>query len=409
VSKTNGAARTTATLLILTAVVFTAGAVQKAPCADRSFAEQREGVAFQCYSDVGVLLRNEQLTGDRLPYLDACAPSAVNCDEYPPVTMYTMRAVAWAPGNGDPYTRFYWANAVVLLVCALIVTWCLVRMGAKAEMFAAAPTLAIYGTMNWDLIPVALTTGATLAFFRRRDALSGVLLGIGAAAKVYPAFVLVPFVGQRLFDGDRTGAWRLAIAAAAAWLVVDLPFMVAAFEPWSTFLRFNADRLADHGTLWHVVCNVGICASPRIMDVGTIVLTAGGTAAIWLGLRRRRPDFPRWTMAFPLLVLFFVASKVSSSQYILWILPWFALTARDFPPYAAEQGAEVLVYVTIFSFFAAEQGGEGLSYPWVAAALLLRFAALLWCLAVWYRRVARGTATTTTAVVSAEAPPIMLA
>jgi hypothetical protein len=93
----------------------------------------------------------------------------------------------------------------------------------------------------------------------------------------------------------------------------------------------------------------------------------------------------------------------------LWILPWFALTARDFPPYAAEQGAEVLVYVTIFSFFAAEQGGEGLSYPWVAAALLLRFAALMWCLVVWYRRVARGTATIGTTVVSAEAPPIMLA
>ena len=395
-------------LLLITAAVFLAGAVQKAPCADRSFVEQRAGVGVQCYSDVATLRLNEQLDNGRLPYLDPCAPSTVNCDEYPPVTMYTMRALAWIPGDGDPYRRFYWANAAVLLACALVTTACLVRLGSKTELFAAAPTLAIYGTMNWDLIPVALTSAATVAFFRKRDTLAGCLLGVGAAAKVYPAFLLVPLAGQRLADGDRSGARRLALAAAATWLVIDLPFIVLAPGPWSTFLRFNADRLADHGTLWHLVCRVGVCASPHTMDVATLLLTVGGTAALWAGLRRRQPGFPRWTMAFPLLVLFFMTSKVSSSQYILWILPWFALTARAFPPYAAEQGAEVLVYVTIFSFFAAQQGGEGVSYAWVAFALVLRACALAACVIVWYRRIASGETPDVVGVVSSPVEPIML-
>lgn len=396
-------------LLLITTVVFLAGAAQKSPCADRAFVEDRAGVGFQCYSDVAQLLLNEQLEGGRLPYLDPCASSAVNCDEYPPVTMYAMRLLAWIPGGGDPYLRFYWANAMVLLGCALVTTWCLVRLGGKTEMFAAAPTLAMYGTMNWDLIPVALTAAATVTFFRRRDTWTGVLLGIGAAAKVYPAFLLVPLIGQRLHEGDGAGARRMGIAAAAAWLAIDLPFLLLAPGPWSTFLRFNAERLADHGTLWHVVCRLGVCASPRAMDLWTVVLTAGGTALIWFALRRRVPAFPRWTMAFPLLVLFFMTSKVSSSQYILWILPWFSLVARAFVPYALEQATEVLVYVTIFSFFATLQGGEGVGYAWVAIALLARAAALTVCLVVWYRGMTSGASTTARGVVSAGTAPIMRA
>jgi len=397
-----------AVLLVITAVVFLAGAIQKAPCADRMFVEERAGVGFQCYSDVAVLRFNEQLQGDRLPYLDPCAPSVVNCDEYPPVTMYTMRLLAWIPGDGDPYRRFYWANAAVLLGCALVITVCLVRMGAKTELFAAAPTLAIYGTMNWDLIPVALSTAATVAFFRKRDTLAGFLLGVGAAAKVYPAFLLAPLIGQRLADGDRSGAKRIGLAAAATWLALDLPFVFLAPGPWSTFLRFNADRLADHGTLWHVACRLGACATPHAMDVATVLLTAGGTAALWASLRRRQPGFPRWAMAFPLLVLFFLTSKVSSSQYILWILPWFALTARAFPPYAAEQATEVLVYISIFSFFAALQGGDGVSYTWVGIALTLRACALVACLVLWYRQMASGASMEIAGVESAPRAPIML-
>jgi uncharacterized membrane protein len=377
-------------MLLITAAVFTVGAIQKAPCADREFAEHDTGVGVQCYSDVAVLLFNEQLASGRLPYLDACAPAPTNCDEYPPVTMYTMRAMAWIPGGGDPYRRFYWANAALLLLCALVTTGCLVRLGARTELFAAAPVLAIYGTMNWDLIPVALTALATVLWFRKRDLPAGVLLGVAVAAKVFPGFVVVAFIAQRLVERDRRGARHLALATAATWAVIDLPFAVLAPESWSYFFRFNADRLADHGTMWHVWCQVGPCPSPRGMDVlsaAAIVIIVG---AVWVTLRRRRPDFPRWTLVFPTLVVFFVTSKVSSSQYILWILPWFCLTARAIKPYLAEQATEVLVYITIFSFFATLQGGSGVSYSVVAVALILRAGALIACVVVWYRSVSTG-------------------
>ena len=381
-----------ALLLVLTSAVFLTGAVQKSFCANRASVETGTGPSFQCYSDVGSLLLNEQLEGGRLPYLDACRPAPLDCDEYPIVTMYVMRAAADVPGSGDPYTRFYWVNATILLVAALVTTWCLVRLGAKAELFAVAPTLALYGTMNWDLIPVALTMLAIVAFFRRRDSAAGALLGIGAAAKIFPAFVLIPLIGQRLHDEDRRGAVRLVVGGAVSWLLLNVPFAVAAPEGWSHFFRYSADRPADHGTLWRVLCESPICPSAHAENLLSVAIIAAGTAFVWWRLARRSPSFPRWTMAFPILVLFFLASKVTSSQYILWIVPWFALTAPSFRPYAAEQATEVLVYLTIFSFFGTLSGEPGASYGVVAVALLLRACALVVCLAVWFRSIGAGVA-----------------
>jgi Glycosyltransferase family 87 len=372
-------------LLILTSAVFLAGAVQKSFCANRAFVEDRSGVSFQCYSDVGSLLLNEQLQGGRLPYLDPCRPAPADCDEYPVLTMYVMRAVASVPGTGDPFTRFYWVNATILLAAALVTTWCLVRVGAKVELFAVAPTLALYGTMNWDLIPVALTMLAVVAFFRRRDPVAGALLGVGAAAKIFPAFVLIPLIGQRMHEHDNRGALRLLVASSLSWAVLNVPFMIAAPAGWSHFFRYSADRPADHGTLWRVLCESPFCPSAHAENLLSVAIIAAGTALIWWRLARRSPDFPRWAMAFPILVLFFLASKVTSSQYILWIVPWFALTARSFLPYAFEQTTEVLVYLSIFSFFATLDGGAGVSYGVVAVCLVLRACALVACLVVWLR------------------------
>ena len=84
-------------------------------------------------------------------------------------------------------------------------------LGGKALWFVLAPTLLIYGFMNWDLFAVALATGALVAFARRRDGLAGVLLGLGAAAKFYPALLLLPLIAHRLLQAaNRTARSRSA-------------------------------------------------------------------------------------------------------------------------------------------------------------------------------------------------------
>ena len=91
-------------------------------------------------------------------------------------------------------------NALLLtgFAVAIAVMLCTSLMGRRALWFALAPTLLVYGTMNWDLVAVALATAALLAFVRRRDRAAGVALGLGAATKLYPALLLCRLFAQRL-------------------------------------------------------------------------------------------------------------------------------------------------------------------------------------------------------------------
>ncbi len=76
-------------------------------------------------------------------------------------------------------------------------------VGRRALYFALAPTLASRGTMQLDLLAVAITTAERSRTSADATSPSGVLLGLGAAAKLYPALFIIPFVAGR-FRGPRT-------------------------------------------------------------------------------------------------------------------------------------------------------------------------------------------------------------
>jgi hypothetical protein len=288
------------------------------------------GAAPLCYTDIVPLYRNEGFRNDRLPYLEPCVPVAGDpCDEYPPLTMYTMwlgALVATRP------SAFFFANALVLSIAAATTAIALYGIaGSRALYFALAPTLLLYAFYNWDLVAAALATLATFAFLRRRDGLAGVLIGLGAAAKLYPALLLIPFVLQRVRDGEADRGVRLGTAAAVGWLATNLPFAIAAPGGWASFFRFNASRPLNVDSLWYVACRTvrpgsgGQCLAPSTVNVLAIVLTCSMAAGLWYVKSRRDAGWAAWTFAFPLLIVFLLTNKVYSPQYSLWLLPWFAL------------------------------------------------------------------------------------
>ena len=58
------------------------------------------------------------------------------------------------------------------------------------------PTLALTGIINWDLLSVALVAAALWAWAAGRPVLTGVLIGLGAATKLYPLFLLGRVAGD---------------------------------------------------------------------------------------------------------------------------------------------------------------------------------------------------------------------
>ncbi len=367
--------------------VLILGAALKAPCATGSWADGRQ-YRWLCYSDIVPLLHTEQLEGNRLPFIQPCLETGGQCDEYPVLTMYSMRLTAWV--GGSTTAGFFTANAILLWICAAAIATFLYMLGGKASWFALAPTLLIYGFMNWDLLAVALATGALLAFARRRDGLAGVLLGLGAAAKFYPAMLALPLIADRLRHREPDAAIRIGWATAGTWLLVNAPFAIASPSSWSTFFRFNSARGADWDSLWYIGCQnvnvTAICGHTSRINVASLALFASAFALVWIWKQRREPGFARWSLAFPMLVLFLLSNKVYSPQYGLWLMPLFTLGAVDLRTFVAFEAADVAVFVTRFSYFGRLTGVGGLPFGAFEIAIAVRTLILVWCVIAWVRR-----------------------
>jgi uncharacterized membrane protein len=364
----------------------------KAPCVHGDWSDGRP-YTWLCHTDIIPLFGNEQLYGDRLPYLDPCAETDGTCDEYPVLTVWMMRFTASVAGPEN--TRFFYANAIMLWLAALWTAYGLYTVvgGRRALYFALAPTLAIYATLNFDLLAVALATGGTVAYIRRRDVTSGILLGLGAAAKLYPALLIIPFVVGRFRGREPDRGIHLVWAAAGTWIALNLPFALAGTTGWLEFFSYNSSRPADWDSLWFLVCEqaTGLgCTNTRLVNIGSLVLFLGWVAFVWAIKGKRQPGFPRWTLGFPILILFLLTNKVYSPQYSVWLLPWFALALPNLRLFIAFEAADLAVFVTRCSWFGLlderHNGFAGSPLGAFEAAIFVRALVLVVCVVAWIRR-----------------------
>jgi uncharacterized membrane protein len=379
--------------LAATVVAFAIGYVQKLPCYAMGWRPGWRGARFGefCYSDVPVLFRQRGLIAGVFPY----APQAWKHPlEYPVVIGLLMDATArltrWLGPAAGPVaaSRLYFdVNALVLLGCALVAvwaTWSLLRAHARpgaALLVAAAPSLALAGTINWDLVAVAFSATALLAWARGRPAVAGLLIGLGTAAKLYPALLLGPLLWLCLRT-RRMRAFCLATGVAGlGWTAVNLPVALRYPDGWMEFWRFNAERQADYGSVWHAL----LLAGYRIDDINTVstgaflVLCAaiGGLAL----LVPRPPTVAQLT--FLTVAAFLVTNKVYSPQYVLWLLPLVVLARahlpvrRVLPAWALWQAAELAYWLAIWRFFTRLSADDAWQYPAATAARVM--ATLLLC------------------------------
>jgi uncharacterized membrane protein len=383
--------------LLAVSLTLIVGLGAKAPCASGDWGDGRQ-YRVLCYTDVVALYSARDLDDDRFPYFEAP-------NEYPVGTGLFM---ALGAALSESHAGFFSVNAVLLSGLAMATAAGLFLMvGSRALLFAAAPTLAIYAFVNWDLLAVALATFGTLAFLDRRDVAAGLLLGLGAAAKLYPGLLVVPFAAERLRHGETDRAIHLAWAASAAWIGLNLPFAVGAFGTWKEFFELNAGRGADWDSLWFSGCHRLFadpfwssrpgCGHLGPINLLSLVLFVGAVALVWWRRGRRVPDFPRWTLGFPLVALFLLTNKVYSPQYSLWLLPWFALALPRFRLWLAFEAADASVFITRFAWFGREAADRDPSFPsgWTDAfaigffefAVVVRAAIMVACVVAWVRAV----------------------
>jgi hypothetical protein len=252
--------------------------------------------------------------------------------EYPPGSLPAFVVPSLGPARDYDSWFMAFETACGLVTVGLVG---FVSRSRLAGAYCALAPLAL-GPLTlhrYDLWATALATAGLAATLNRRNPVGAGLLGLGAAAKVYP-LVLLPAAGRRAFG------W---FAAAAA--VVITPFLVVALGG----VRFAFDRqlgralqLESIGSSALLVLHAAGAYAPHVVfgrgswnldgglpDALAAVQTAlqvGAVAAVWvLFARGARTQLRLITASAAAVAVWIAFGKVLSPQFLVWLLPLVAL------------------------------------------------------------------------------------
>lgn len=316
-----------------------------------------------CYSDFALLFTERGLAAGVFPFLDPAPEGQVM--EYPVLLGLVAGALAsLVPGTGEGADRvlaFYDLNHAAVVLCwlgtVLATAASAGRRRGDALLVALAPGIILTLSVNWDMWAVFLGSLALLLFGRSRPVWAGVLLGLGTAMKLYPLFFLGAILVLCLRSGRLRSLAAVVGGAAGTWLVVNLPFMLTAFDQWATFYRFSSDREVSFSSMWLAFTWLPLDGQGfSLLSNGLFLLCCLGIA--WLALAA--PTRPRLAqLCFLIVACFILLGKVYSPQFVMWLIPLAVLARPKLRGLAVWQVVEVFHWAAVWLMSAKiTSGGE---------------------------------------------------
>jgi hypothetical protein len=279
----------------------------------------------------------------QMPYRDFAV-------EYPPGAL----PVFAAPAIGEPSFSLYNREFQVLMaLCGVGALAAMTvalrslrasvdRTAAALAFFALAPlVLGSVILYRYDLWPAALTVAGIAAVLARRERLGFGALGLGIAAKAFPALVVPPaLVYVWRTRGRREALACLGVAAAVAAVVV-VPFLaLAPHGVWESIVRQSTRPLQIESLgsavllAGHHVGGLSLTMEtsrgsqnlggslPDAVGAASSALLVAALLAIWTAAVRE-PASPERLVRYAAasLVAFVAFGKVLSPQFLIWLIP----------------------------------------------------------------------------------------
>jgi uncharacterized membrane protein len=381
-----------------------------------------------CYSDTVPLYGAELLNKGMFPYKSSWVETdanntpqirydgkpAVRYMEYPVLTgLYQYASMALA----KTYTAisklaplpviaevvvFFDVAAFGLALAWLATVWATAGLSGRriwdAALVAASPLLIFQIFTNFDALATGFAMAGLLSWARRKPVLAGVLIGLGAAAKLYPLLFLGPMLVLAIRTGRLGALARTAGAAAVTWLLVNLPILVTHPRGWSEFFRFNGRRGDDMDSVYNVIKSftgwrgfdpkLGFWEPPPVLNAVVAVLFVACCAAITY-IALTAPQRPRVAqLLFLVVAAFLLTNKVWSPQFSLWLVPLAVLALPHRRVLLAWMTIDALVWVPRMYFL---YGNPNRSLPeqFFTTTVLLRDIAVVALCALMIRQIYR--------------------
>lgn len=362
-------------ILITMAAAIIAGLL-KTPCRLNGWGQPLNYFAG-CYSDWTALYSTRGLTDNPLAPLTAgAAPGTEAVFEYPVLMSAVAAVTALITKILRPVISFVvevpaslvyfdvnFFFTVALWIGVVVLTAAIARRATgqpaaawQAAMVACAPGIIFAGFINWDMWAVAAMMASLYAYQREKLVLTGILIGLGTATKIFPLFLL----GAILIHAVRTRTFFPFItatsAAAGAWLAVNLPLMFFNPAGWQYFYTFSAERPPGWSSVW----NAWNTATPEAWNISAEAMGTASTLLFALAcagifalgiLAPRTPTAPELMLL--IVASFILVNKVYSPQFVLWLIPLVALAWPNWRDFLIWQFIEVLHFWAVWMHLAA--------------------------------------------------------
>ena len=337
-----------------------------------------------CFSDLPATFNDAGLGGGFLALVTGAVDAPTPAQ--PPLTALVMSALGGAvpDGSSEARMRFYFGLwAVLAAVLWALTTWwtaaAVRRVPLRAAHVALSPVVALTVLVGPDVLGVALTAAAVLAWSRSRPVWSGLLFGLACSARSYPVLILLAalFLALRV---RRLRDWA-ATAVTAAVTFGGCLALVAIGNPEAAVRAYRAwaSAGAGFGSPWLIPqladAALPVAAVTALAVLGWLLaLTAGALVAL---AAPTRPGLAE--VALVMVAVALVTGTSVPVQASLWLVPLVALAGLRWRDHLLWAAAELGYFVAVWLYIAGQTTPDrGLPAGWYAMFLTVRLLGIGW-------------------------------
>ncbi len=264
--------------------------------------------------------------------------------EYPALTGLVMWLISFlVTPTPTVYVDYYRITAAFQIVLLAISAYLIFKLAGKKNgfYFILAPAVLYSLNRNWDIWAIAAMLLAVYLFEKKRFQLSAILLAVSIATKFFPIVLLLPILIIFLRNKQLKLFIRYALTTTAAWVVINLPFVLINYEGWAYFYKFSAERGLGSASFFEITSIVVPSITFSSIHFYVLNILALVVVTIYFAKLKSVPTLA--ATSFFVMFGFILFNKQYSMQYVIWLSALAVLTFS----YLKREHRELLTYVYI--------------------------------------------------------------